>query len=215
MDIKKLLKTDQKIEVEAFCNLMLERAYYMDVKDLTNLKLQKLLYYAYAIYIWGVGKIMFDPNEIRCWRYGPVLKKAYNCFKHYGRDLIIEDWKSYERASIYEEVDHGGRIPDYKLYEVKSIYKGDVMAACRYAIIALGDKTAGDLIKLTHSKNSAWKEFFDSKEDKDKREINKNKNEDNRENEKKTFLSCVMKELESYGYFKDKFNENKQRYGIS
>ena len=56
---------------------------------ITNLKLQKLLYYAQAWYMVNFdGKKLFD-DDIEAWQFGPVIKSIYNLFKDFGRKPII------------------------------------------------------------------------------------------------------------------------------
>jgi uncharacterized phage-associated protein len=54
---------------------------------LTNLRLQKLLYYVQGWAIAALGRPMFD-QPIEAWTYGPVVRDLYNHFKEHGRDLI-------------------------------------------------------------------------------------------------------------------------------
>ena len=54
---------------------------------LTNLKLQKLLYYAQAWYLANYQKPLFD-EPIEAWVHGPVVVQVYNEFRDYGCDRI-------------------------------------------------------------------------------------------------------------------------------
>ena len=56
---------------------------------ITHLKLQKLLYYAQGVY----GVIKKEPlfnEKIYCWSHGPVVKKVYDVYCHYGHTPISE-----------------------------------------------------------------------------------------------------------------------------
>lgn len=60
-------------------------------EEVTNLKLQKLLYYAQAWYLVNFNKPLFD-EKIEAWQFGPVIPDVYNEFKSFGRTPIeIED----------------------------------------------------------------------------------------------------------------------------
>ncbi len=50
---------------------------------ITNLKLQKLLYYAQAWYLALHGSSLFE-EEIEAWIHGPVVPSVYRKFKHWG-----------------------------------------------------------------------------------------------------------------------------------
>ena len=50
---------------------------------ISNLKLQKLLYYMQGYFIAVFGDKLFE-NEIEAWQYGPVVREMYNHFKSNG-----------------------------------------------------------------------------------------------------------------------------------
>ncbi|PVY33323.1 Panacea domain-containing protein [Victivallis vadensis] len=50
---------------------------------ITNLKLQKLVYYAQAWFIVLFGIKLFD-EDIQAWVHGPVVRSIYDCYKQYG-----------------------------------------------------------------------------------------------------------------------------------
>jgi uncharacterized phage-associated protein len=54
---------------------------------ITNLKLQKLLYYAQAWYLVNYRKTLFD-DPIEAWDLGPVVRSLYSKWKAYGNSPI-------------------------------------------------------------------------------------------------------------------------------
>jgi uncharacterized phage-associated protein len=64
---------------------------------ISNLKLQKLLYYMQGYFIAVFGEPLFE-NEIEAWQYGPVVRDMYNHFKGNGASSISLD----ETATIAE-----------------------------------------------------------------------------------------------------------------
>lgn len=54
---------------------------------ITNLKLQKLLYYAQGFYIALYNKALFK-EDLLAWEHGPVVKKIYDNFKKYGSNSL-------------------------------------------------------------------------------------------------------------------------------
>lgn len=54
---------------------------------LTNMKLQKLLYYAQGCYLAVYGEPLFDEN-LEAWQMGPVVPDVYHTFKVCGRQPI-------------------------------------------------------------------------------------------------------------------------------
>jgi uncharacterized phage-associated protein len=62
----------------------------------TNLKMQKLLYYAQAWYLVNYNAPLFK-EPIRPWALGPVIKEVYDEFKNFGSAPI--DYKSTGQES--------------------------------------------------------------------------------------------------------------------
>jgi len=59
-----------------------------DAGDLiSNLKLQKLLYYAQGLYLAMNEEALF-PEKIYAWKHGPVVPDMYHFFKTYGANPI-------------------------------------------------------------------------------------------------------------------------------
>lgn len=55
---------------------------------ITNLKLQKLLYYAQAWYLVNYSKPLFR-EKIRPWALGPVVREVYSEFRNFEASFII------------------------------------------------------------------------------------------------------------------------------
>jgi uncharacterized phage-associated protein len=54
---------------------------------ISNLKLQKLLYYAQGFFLAIHDKPLFK-DKIYAWEYGPVVENVYHEYKHYGSNAI-------------------------------------------------------------------------------------------------------------------------------
>ncbi len=54
---------------------------------ISNLKLQKMLYYMQGFFIAVFDKKLFE-NELEAWQYGPVVKEMYYHFKDFGSGAI-------------------------------------------------------------------------------------------------------------------------------
>lgn len=108
-----------------------------DKERLTNLKLQKLLYYAQGLHLaLGFGPLFAD--EIRGWSYGPVVPIVYHEYKHYKARGIAPD-----RDFSADTID-----PDTREY-LEEIYLG------------FAQFSAFRLLQLSHS-DQCW---IDSKND--------------------------------------------------
>lgn len=65
-----------------------------DTAEISNLKLQKLLYYCQAYSLALTGQPLFD-EEIEAWSYGPVVPSIYQEYKRYGNsNMPVRDIKS-------------------------------------------------------------------------------------------------------------------------
>jgi uncharacterized phage-associated protein len=97
--------------------------------ELSNLKLQKLLYYSQGYYLSMYGEPMFE-DSIEAWKYGPVVPGVYRSFKSFGHlDIKTPNAEHY----------------DYTALENR---KQSVIA---YVWKTLGEMTAGSLVDKTHS----------------------------------------------------------------
>ena len=56
-------------------------------RPISNLKLQKLLYFVQAEFLVGEGSACF-PEEIEAWDFGPVVPEVYHRYKAYGSASI-------------------------------------------------------------------------------------------------------------------------------
>ncbi len=63
----------------------------------SNLKMQKLLYYAQGWYLTMYKKPLFD-DVIEAWSHGPVIKSVYDTFKKYDQNSI--DFKEIKALDI-------------------------------------------------------------------------------------------------------------------
>lgn len=53
----------------------------------TNLKLQKMLYYAQGLFLGAQGRPLFE-EAIEAWNHGPVVAEVYHVFKNFGHDPL-------------------------------------------------------------------------------------------------------------------------------
>ena len=91
---------------------------------ITNLKLQKLLYFVQALCLMIFDKKAF-PEKIMAWSYGPVIKEVYDRYKH----------------------NHNGEINSET--KVKHISPG-LYEIIREVVNSYGSIDAGELINFTH-----------------------------------------------------------------
>ena len=71
--------------------------------DLTNLKLQKILYYAQAEYFQKFHSALFS-DEIEAWEFGPVINDVYQWLKGCGAYPISSFDVGIDYSGITEEI---------------------------------------------------------------------------------------------------------------
>ena len=109
--------------------------------DLTNLKLQKLLFYAQAEYLRKHGQPLFK-DQIEAWEYGPVVRDVYDWLKDCG---------AYQIDSFDVDLADFDNVDDDLLEELKDIFK-------KY-----NKYSASFLVEKTHEKGSPWHQVYSKK----------------------------------------------------
>ncbi len=84
---------------------------------MTNMKLQKMLYYEQGYHLVYFGTPLFD-EEIEAWLYGPVVPCVYNKYKKHGHRQIDYD-KRIPEVDFQDDKEYAMYI---KVYNVFSIY---------------------------------------------------------------------------------------------
>lgn len=98
---------------------------------ISNLKLQKLLYYVQGFHIAMYDEPLFEENLV-AWQYGPVVPEVYHEFKSFGPGAIALPEDNYESGLSPEQLD--------LIKEVYDVY---------------GQFSAVKLMKMTHEE-SPW-----------------------------------------------------------
>lgn len=88
---------------------------------ISNLKLQKLLYYAQGCFLAVTGEPLFD-DPIVAWQHGPVVENVYHEYKHNGAnginytdDFDFEQFNGSENELLTEVYDIFGQYSAWKL----------------------------------------------------------------------------------------------------
>ena len=106
-------------------------------KPISNLKLQKLLYYIQAKFLVG-GKELFE-DEIVHWNYGPVVTNVYKELKFYGsNNLKYNTLGSFLDFNDYIEIEEVDKL---KINKILKLYL---------------DLSASELVTKTHEEDP-WK----------------------------------------------------------
>jgi uncharacterized phage-associated protein len=130
----------------AIANLLLDEA---DRRGwgITNLALQKLLYFAHGIYLTKTRRPLVS-GYFEAWQYGPVHPSVYRAFKHSGNAQIVA------RAMATDPLTGLARdLP--KPVEV------DVLDLVSDVMRSYGHLNPGRLVDLSHAKDSPWTTVVD------------------------------------------------------
>lgn len=106
---------------------------------ITNLKLNKLVYFAQVLSLKQDGIPLFS-DSVEAWEYGPVVRDVYQRFKRYGSAPIPPQGGSFRLNARSQSI-------------VNSV-------ADRYACL-----TAFDLVELSHKKGGAWSRAYSPNRD--------------------------------------------------
>lgn len=107
---------------------------YREGKPVTNLHLQKILYFVQGGYYKHTKKFLIDDSFL-AWKLGPVIKDVY------------EEYSWYYSSRIYES--HSIDIPE------------DVKEIIDPIIEERRNKTAGALVNETHKPGGPWDQCYD------------------------------------------------------
>ncbi|GAA5003147.1 Panacea domain-containing protein [Acinetobacter puyangensis] len=125
----------------------------MKYKNLTPIKLQKILYYVYVNCLTKHNYKLFD-DSIEKWKFGPVVNRVYHSFKTYGTshiDATVDNYKFTDRADggfSFEIIPFNKRIIE------NSLVADEIKATINQYI----DMAPFDLVEKTH-KEIPWKKF--------------------------------------------------------
>lgn len=133
------MSRDRKYRANTIAKFFINRASEETIGEngekegITNLKLQKLLYFAQASFLSSKMKKAIFSDNIEAWKYGPVVPSVYQDFKDYGNKPIVGEY-NLDIDSKDEEL----------LNEVWEVF---------------GQYSAGHLVDMTHA-HKPWKEAY-------------------------------------------------------
>lgn len=82
---------------------------------MTNMKLQKMLYYQQGFHLAYFGTPLFE-EDVEAWMYGPVVPGVYNAFKEFGKKGLTGDRKNVVMLEDSEEALFGEVMCVYSKY---------------------------------------------------------------------------------------------------
>lgn len=130
MEEKEILKDNIVIDSYYLINLFVN-----DSKKVTQLQIQKLMYFFEAFYMCIKDTDSLYPCHFNAWAFGPVAIPLYKEYKVFGNaDIILSE----------EKIKQGNEIDFLKKDVLKKIYE------------TFGILSASQLVDITHRKGSPW-----------------------------------------------------------
>ncbi|MCU1500471.1 MAG: hypothetical protein JWM47_4424 [Acidimicrobiales bacterium] len=120
---------------------MIDRAETLQC-DVTNLKLQKLLYIAHGVMLAMHDRPLVD-EPFSAWKYGPVIEPLYHDLKVFGADSI-------KSSDFY--IQRWGKIPEHDQ---------DAYAAIDAVLGHFGSRSGANLIQWSHAPNGPWHAVYE------------------------------------------------------
>lgn len=93
-------------DVRDVADYFLSKTMFEEEATMSNLKLQKLLYYIQGFHLALYDVPIFD-NDIEAWRHGPVIPSIYHAFKSNGSNPIPceECDKEFDKLFTPEQIE--------------------------------------------------------------------------------------------------------------
>lgn len=115
-------------------------------QPLTQMKVQKMVFFAHGYHLAKYGTPLVREN-IKAWKFGPVVPKIYDDYVLYGSNNIIDT-----------------SLSKYKDSSDQNLQKLDEQAkeAIEYTWEATKDVSAIALSNWTHQAGSPWSQYYDA-----------------------------------------------------
>lgn len=131
----------EPIDPRSVANLMLDEA-QLDRCEVTNLALQKLLYFAHGLFLSETEQPLVS-GYFEAWQHGPVHRTLYQAFREAGSLPI-----TFRASKV--NVLTGSRTA------VEAATDPLVRRSVRRVLIAYGHASASQLVNLSHAKMAPW-----------------------------------------------------------
>jgi uncharacterized phage-associated protein len=105
--------------------------------DMTNLKLNKLLYFAQGTSLAKTGNVLFD-EDFEAWKLGPVVPSVYRAYKTYGDNPI----------------------PVSECEDARSLFTDEQYSLLLDVAREYLKAPASNLVDETHQPGTPWKKYY-------------------------------------------------------
>ena len=134
-------------------NYFLSSAYGENI-PITPLKLMKLVYFAYAWYLYFTDEKLYD-EDIQAWKHGPVIPSLYHEFKHYG---LYGDIRG-KLATYIDLANEDAPVPEKPSFEPNELV-GDFNKSICGVWYLYKHNTGDELEEISHQEESVWSKYY-------------------------------------------------------
>lgn len=132
-------------QISRVCNYLINKGISND-RPLSNISLQKLLYFAQGVYLANrEDKVLFE-EDFYAWKFGPVIESVYQEFKVFGNNAITPN--------------NGGTNFESKYLSFYNQLSKDHKDCLDVTYSAFGKFSPFELVSLTHLKDSPWHQVY-------------------------------------------------------
>ena len=151
------MSSDKSYRAIDVANYVIKIAKENSIDDITNLKLQKILYFLQTAFLIKNNKSLINENFER-WDYGPVVPEAYHLFKQFGSSIIKNpvsefetqiNWSAPNPSDKFKIIEH-----EFKEENIDEADRKDIKSY----FTNINKMTAGELVDLTHSQTQ-WLKY--------------------------------------------------------
>lgn len=143
----KIVKEDKILTALDIAKLVLS------IQSMSNLKLQKIVYFVYAEYLSQYGKPLFK-DSIIAYPYGPVIESIYQRYKKHGREVISEEDDDISLEDI--------KIPLALAKILQSDDAEKILDVVHEVFKKFGKEKPSKLVDITHRQGAPWTRVRDS-----------------------------------------------------
>ena len=141
-------------QISKVCNYLIDKG-ITNERPLSNISLQKLLYFAQGIHLANRdGNPLFE-EDFYAWRFGPVVESVYHEFKSFGNNSIAPEFFAppfYSKTSF-----------DKKYASFLTELEKDHRICLDVTYNAFGHFSPFELVNISHQKNSPWEKVYNEK----------------------------------------------------
>jgi uncharacterized phage-associated protein len=143
-----------KYSVEEIANYFLHSTKIDNIK-MTPLKLMKLVYFAYAWYLYLTDEDLFE-DDIKAWKHGPVIERLYNEFRDFKLYGDISD--RYAMLASLNDKDLEVMVPYVSQDHLDANLN---LKNCLAGVWEFYKKmSSNDVENITHREGSAWTKYY-------------------------------------------------------